>query len=90
MNHTELRFTDDALECAQRPLGDRRPLRLALHDITRFELEVEADPLAAPASVVYQINARKADGTLEPLIPAVDDRATAEWLLQVLSERHAL
>lgn len=90
MNRTELRFTDDALEVSQLPLGDRRPLRLALRDITRFELEVVADPLAAPASVVFQINARRTDGTLEPVIPSVDVRATADWLLRVLSERHAL
>jgi hypothetical protein len=66
------------------------PLRLGLRDISRFELEVVADPLAAPASVVFQINARRTDGTLEPVIPAVDVRATADWLLRVLSERHAL
>ncbi|MFO0630807.1 MAG: hypothetical protein U0325_34985 [Polyangiales bacterium] len=90
MNRTELRFKDDALECAQLPLGDRRPLRLLVREIQRFELEVVADPLAAPASVVFQINARKTDGTLEPLILAVDERATADWLLRVLSERHAL
>lgn len=89
MNRTELRFTDDALECRQVPLGDARPLRLALKDIARFELEVVADPLAAPASVVHQVNARKTDGTVEPLIPSVDERSTAEWLLRVLSERHA-
>lgn len=87
MNRTELRFVDDALESRQLPVGDTRPLRIPLRDIVRFEVEHSVDPMAAPTALVHQVNARKVDGRVEPLIPSIDDEATARWLVRALSER---
>ncbi len=83
LNRTEIRFTDDALEVRVRPLGDARATRIAYDDISAFEVEVIVDPMSRPPVLVHQINARRSDGTVEP-VASVDDADTAAWL------RHAL
>ncbi|MEZ4393696.1 MAG: hypothetical protein R3A48_21715 [Polyangiales bacterium] len=85
MNRTEVRLVGDALECRQVPLGDTRPLRIPLREIARFEIERAVDPMATPPAVLHQVNARKVDGSVEPVIASVDDPDTAEWLLRLLS-----
>lgn len=83
LNRTELRFADDALEVRARPLGDSRAARIAYDDIAGFEIEVIVDPMSRPPVLVHQINARRSDGTVEP-VASVDEADTAAWL------RHAL
>lgn len=85
-NRTEVTFAEDALEVRTRPLGDPRPTRVLYREIAGFEVEEIVDPMAAPPVVVFQVNARKTDGRLEPVFVSVDDADTAAWLGNTLTQ----
>lgn len=85
LNRTEVTLGDDALEVRTGPLGDPRPTRIAYRDVAGYEVEEVVDPMAAPPVVVFQVNARRTDGRLEPVFGAVDDARAAEWLRRALA-----
>lgn len=88
LNRTEVTFDDDALWVRTRPLGDPHPTRIPYREVTGYELEEVVDPMTAPPEVIFQVNARRRDGRLDPVFAAIDDAETAAWLRRVL-DRHA-
>lgn len=84
INRTELRFTDDALEVSVRPWGDDQPLRLPFDEVADFELETVVDPVAVPRVTRQQVNLRRRDGRVDPVVQGVDDPAAAAWLRAML------
>lgn len=89
LNRTELRFTDEALEVRVRPLGDLRVTRFLYGDLAGVEVEEVVDPMASTPVLLHQLNGRRADGSVEPIVTAIDGADTAAWLRSVLVH-HAL
>jgi hypothetical protein len=85
LNRTELRFTDDALEVHVRPLSDERLTCVRYADVAGFEVEEVVDPVAAPPVVLRQVNVRRRDGSVEPVVQGLADADAAAWIRSVLS-----
>lgn len=87
-NRTEVVLDRDALLVRQLPLGDTRPLRIDYGEVAGYEVEEVVEPMTSPPVVLHQVNARRPDGSVEPVFVGVDDPEAARWLRDVL-DAHA-
>ncbi len=88
LNRTEVTLDRDALTVRHAPLGDARPLRIAYDDVAGYELEQVVEPMTSPPVVTHHVNARRPDGSVEPVFVDVDDPEAARWLRECL-DAHA-